>query len=424
MKTKITKMKNDVVKPEVKSVHNSNEFVGIRIEEGSLKIFIPEVLRLSQNEREKNKELLLFLKSISIAKTIKKENIKNTDNDDHGDMWPFDSYLWIINDYLENGYFYNREKKLSKNKSGKIDWKRTLKTVPIYSNGNIIYDKFVTTNLSATNDIVAQIYKLCLSHSLKKIGWAFNLYMHIDVQQLKTIKEMVYIINNELSLTFDDLKRMRYKHILKILNGINGDRAILNKYTYGIKNYYHVFEEMIDIFLNGIEEKGQYYPSGFWQIEGEFPCKSSNLRPDTIYIKKDEIFIIDSKMYSYGITGLLKNLPNTSSMQKQITYGDFVKNNLCPGAKVRNVFIIPYNKNTDKFIEKDNFVKYYNGNLIYIGKAYVDWRNDNKQEHDYIFTFMIDFNYLLKNYKTKDLRIINKICQHVDQNLDSLFPKR
>ena len=415
------KMACNIIKPEVQSVKNSNEFVGIKIEEGSLKIFIPKVLRLSENEKIKNKELLLFLKSILLAKTIKNEKIQITDNDEVGEMWPIDSYIWLINDYLENGYYYNREKQISKNRSGKIDWKRTLKTVPIYSNRNLIYDKFVTSYMVASNDIVAQIYQLCLSHSLKKIGWAYNLNMYIDVQQLKTIKEMIHIINNELSSTFDDIKRFRYKHMLKVLKGIKGDRAILNRYTYGIKNYYYVFERMVDIFLNGIKEKSQYNPSGFWQIDGESKFQSSNLRPDTIYISQNEIFIIDSKMYSYGFTGLLKNLPNTDSMQKQITYGDFVKNNLFPEFKVRNIFIIPYDKSLDIFKKKDIFTKYYDNNLVYIGKAFVDWRNDRKQEHDYIFTFMIDFNFLLKNYNSKNNNFIKKICNHVNQNLNIMF---
>lgn len=124
---KMMKMACNIIKPEVQSVKNSNEFVGIKIEEGSLKIFIPKVLRLSENEKIKNKELLLFLKSILLAKTIKNEKIQITDNDEVGEMWPIDSYIWLINDYLENGYYYNREKQISKNRSGKIDWKRTLK---------------------------------------------------------------------------------------------------------------------------------------------------------------------------------------------------------------------------------------------------------------------------------------------------------
>lgn len=410
-------MKNDIASPKIKYVRNSKEFVGIKIDDDSLKIYVPEVFRLSEDEKIKNKELLLFLKSISLAQTIRQEHIKSTDNVDAGNMWPIDSYLWLINDYLENGYYYNREKKTSRNKSGKIDWKRTLRTVPIYSNGNLIYDKFVTSSMSASNDIIAQIYKICLSHSLKKIGWAFNLYFYVDVQQIKSIKEMVYITNNELSSTFDDMKRMRYKHMLKVLKGIKGDKAILNKYTYGIKNYYYVFERMIDIFLKGIGEKSRFYPSGFWQIKGEPKYLSSNLRPDTIYMKKNEIFIIDSKMYSYGITGSLSDLPTTDSMQKQITYGDFIKNILFPDFKVRNVFILPYDKYLEVFDKNEKFIKYYDDNLVYIGKAYVNWRNEKKQEHDYIFAFMIDFNFLLKNYNSRNMMFIERICNHVNNIL-------
>ncbi len=48
--------------------------------------------------------------------------------------------------------------------------KRTLKQMPIYSDGNIIYDKLVTSKMMASNDLIAQIYKLCLKQSVDKIG--------------------------------------------------------------------------------------------------------------------------------------------------------------------------------------------------------------------------------------------------------------
>ena len=89
---------------------------------------------------------------------------------------------------------------------GKIDWKRTLRTTPIYSNGNIIYDKLITSRVSASNDKIAQIYKICLSISLKRIGWIYNLNFRVDVQQHMSNQIMIYLIQNELESTFDDIK--------------------------------------------------------------------------------------------------------------------------------------------------------------------------------------------------------------------------
>ena len=106
--------------------------------------------------------------------------------------------------------------------------------------------------MTASNDVVAQIYKLCLKHSIQKIGWAFNFNPYIDVVQIKSCKEMTWIIKNELSNTFDDMKRLRLRHMLKVINGVEDAKAFSNNYVYGIKNYHYVYEKMIDQLFWGL----------------------------------------------------------------------------------------------------------------------------------------------------------------------------
>ena len=105
---------------EIVPEDKSNAFAGIKIEEGMVKVHVPKVFRQDENFK---KDIRLFLKSIEIAKTQNKANIKKGSNETDN-VWPIDSYLWLINDYLENGLYYNREKKLSRSNSGKIEWKK------------------------------------------------------------------------------------------------------------------------------------------------------------------------------------------------------------------------------------------------------------------------------------------------------------
>ncbi len=73
----------------------------------------------------------------------------------------------------------------------KSNGRKLLKQVPIYSDGNIIYDKYVTSKMTASNDIVAQTYKLCLKQSLERIGWIFNYNFYIEIQQMFSVNEMI-----------------------------------------------------------------------------------------------------------------------------------------------------------------------------------------------------------------------------------------
>lgn len=398
-------------------VDKSNSFVGIKIDEGIVKVFVPRVFR---EDEDWKKDIRLFLKSIEIAKTKNTENInKGSNNIDNA--WPIDSYLWLINDYLENGLYYNREKKISRSNSGKIEWKRTLQQVPIYSDGNIIYDQLITSKMTPANDMITHIYKLCLRQSIDKIGWLFNYNFHIQIDQIVSIKEMIMRVRKELNETFDDIKRIRFNHMLNILKTTEGDNMLSSHYSYGITNYYYVFETMVDMLFDGItgDEKKKYDPNGYWQLNGQNRFLASRLRPDTILKRNDKTYILDAKMYQYGATHDRSKLPETQSLQKQITYGDFVSNNL-RDKNIRNAFILPYNKCLKSFINDPGAIKYNDSNLVYFGYAYVDWRDDEDfQDYDNIYAFGIDFNYLLNNYKNPDYEIINQFCKVIEENIKS-----
>lgn len=399
--------------PKINPVTKSNDFVGIRIEDGEINIYVPQVFRKEQNYK---RDLLLFLKSISLIGKPEKEKLnKGSNNLDN--VWPINSYLWIIKDYLDNGFYYNREKVYSNSYSGKIEWKKTMKQIPIYSDGNIIYDKLVTSKMAASNDLIAQIYKLCLKQSIEKIGWVYNYNLKVDVQQIVSTSEMVATVRKEINNTFDDIKRMRFNHMLKILKTTEGNKVVSNEYTYGIENYYYVFETMVDKLFDGIKEseKKKYNPNGYWQLNNQMPGLASSLRPDTILKKDGATYILDAKMYQYGVTQDVRDLPETQSIQKQITYGDYAYHQLNEN-KVRNAFILPYNKKLKCFVEDTNTLKYNDGNLAYFGQAYTDWRNtEDQKDYEKVYAFGIDFNYLLKNYNKPDYIIIDSLCSKIEE---------
>ena len=398
--------------PKIKFVEKSTDFVGIKLNKDEIEIYVPQVFRKEENYK---RDLLLFLSSISLAKTVEPEKIKRGNKESQ--IWPFDSYLWMIKDYLENGFYYNREKVYSNSYSGKIEWKKTLRNLPIYSGGNIIYDKLVTSRMSASNDMIAQIYKLCLKQSINRIGWLYNYNLYVDVQQLVSVTEMISIVRKELLNTFDDIKRIRFNHMLKILKNVDGDNVISSSSTYGIENYYYVFETMVDMLFDGIKnDKKKYNPNGYWKLNNQKEKVASSLRPDTILKRNDATYILDAKMYQYGVTHNTNDLPETQSIQKQITYGDFVYNNI--GDKnVRNAFILPYNKELKEFKNDEDVLKYNNGDLAYFGYSRVDWREKFK-DYDYVYAYGIDFNYLLRNYKKVDTDMVNSLCTSIEKQLE------
>lgn len=403
-----SKMMNPIIKYNLEIIpqKQSSDFMGIKIKDKHIQIYIPQTLQLSENEIRRNHELVLFLQSLNLTELTEEDILSGNVS---GNKWPFESYIWVIHDYVENGIYYNHERKYSKDRSGKIDWKRTIRTTPIISNSNVIYNQLVTSKMTASNDKISEIYKMCVNQSIERMGWVFNLNFRLHPNIYMNRAEMAYLVKQEYLSTFDDVKRLRFKHMLNIIDGIDDSQHKTNEHTFGITNYYYVFEYMVDAFFQGISGnlKKKYDPSGYWLLNGFEKLQSSNLRPDTICLnqKTGETFILDSKMYQYGFTKNVKDLPQTSSMQKQITYGDFIHNYVDSNAKIRNAFILPFYK--DKFADDKNVQFSNDKNLAYIGKAIVNYRSKEEiQDWDNIYTFMIDFNFLLNNYMRKDSRYI------------------
>ena len=279
--------------------------------------------------------------------------------------------------------------------------------------------------MTPTNDEISEIYKFCLSKSIDRIGWLFSYTFNIQIQQYKSIKEMIILVRKELSNTFDDIKRQRFEHMLATLSNINSTGISSKNSTYGIKNYYYVFEKMVNSFFNGIDEKelSKYNPVGTWHLINCEKQSSSELRPDTIVHKtrdgKQYTYILDAKMYKYGglehLDKKIDGLPNTSSIQKQITYGDEVKK---IEKYVRNAFILPYNKELDRFkYGNDAIMLDKQRNLAYIGFATSSWRK-NDDDHTYVFSFLIDFNYLLNNYQKKNDNETLILFDAIEKKLD------
>lgn len=398
---------------------NAKDNVGISFSNDRVELVVPKFFRIEKDEHVLKTDILLFLESISIAKKINYKNSSNTKENDNG--WPIESYVWLIHDYLENGFYYKRETGYSKELNGKINWKRTLKNTPIISDGNIIYDKLVTSKNSPSNDMITHIYKICLKESLEKVGWLFNYGFKILEFPLISSEEMVYRVKSEMASTYDDVKRIRFKHMLNILEKVDDKAIKKDKFQYQINNYYYVFEQMIDSIFNGLsgKEKKRYNPTGHWMLLGEEdPKKASDLRPDTICKVEDETFIIDAKMYQYGYTHSIYDLPDTQSLQKQVTYGEYVFNKIDRNGKVRNAFILPYDKELESFKNDKNIYRYDDSNLVYIGEGYVDWTDaSNKKDHERIFAFLIDFNYLLNNYTGK-ANVLGHLASKINELLN------
>lgn len=387
---------NNLFLHSVYSKSDTDPFIGIKIKNDRIDFFYPETMDISIEDSlaDFRTKVLALLSSINLSRDFTGDPSSNPTAGVMRDGFVLLSYLWIIRDYITNGFYKNREKVLTSNLEGRINWKRTFQKQPIISNGNLIYNDIISEIPSSVDNILVDIHKICVKKSISIIGWLFGLTgSSISTPFFNEIvkKKYIAVIRNELNHTFDDYKKLRLTHMLRVLQGLNSD-ANSNEIIYGTNVYFYVFEKMIDSVFSSIKNMQEFEPNSSWYLRKnnykKINCKP--LRPDTILIdqKNSIAYIIDSKYYRYGWTGIPSDLPSTSSIQKQITYGEYLKkirHNYNIKA-VKNAFILPYNKKHNPFD--------YSRNFEYLGYATANWKNLD-ESHQFIHSFVIDLTHLL-----------------------------
>lgn len=396
-------------------VENSRDFMGFVCEDDLVKIYAPATLRFSEDEKLKRKEIQNFLQSFSLAKTLIYKNSNFFIESKNNHLWDIDSYIWIIHDFIKNGYYFVNKKKCFFDNKGKINWKKTMKYYPIISNGNFIYNRTVANKNFMSENIITDIYKYCLNVALERIGWLFNYNFKIPITCRLNHKEMINHVLNFQKQTFVDLEILKLNKMKRILLDSSETSFEGKKITFGINHFYYVFEKMVDKMFGNIYNKQDYNPLSKWHILGDV-VTNPPLEPDTLYHNRlhNIIYILDSKMYQYGYSKTNSNLPGSASIQKQITYGNYIYNKF-NFISVRNSFIIPYNKYNNKFNLKDN--------IVFFGYATADWGNLVKQDYEYIIGICIDFNYLISNYKTYNETKCKELLNLIDACLEDIKQK-
>ena len=403
----------------------NNQFVGVKISNNKIEFHYPETYQLSDSDDELRRDILSVLRTISLAKTLTSNLSSYNSKFNNNDVFPIGAYLWIINDYLTYGRYENREKTYQHGARGKIDWRRTLRTSPAISNGNVIYTDIISEKKSQVDNLLTEIYFFCAKRSCEALGWLYGVAFEengVDYERQFNKKLYLATINTELSHTFDDVKKTRLQHMKNVITGLDDDVIQTREIVYGVDSYDYVYERMVDSMFSNIGNIKEFYPTAEWDLLVEDrPKESSKLRPDTVLEQrledgKKNLYILDAKYYRYGTTFLTKHIPETTSIQKQITYGEYVKM-MKPGVyeEIYSAFVMPYSKKTN--IHRDRF----NKDIEFIGVARAKWIDSQGETNRNIAGILLDTNFLINNWVRKNQDNINEIIEIIEDNIQGVL---
>ena len=322
---------------------------------------------------------------------MKKESEVYNDFKEYSQLdFPFQAYLALIYDYYNRGYYHEIEVIYNVSKRGKIDWNRTIKTQkPSIQDGQAFYLDFVTKRNSINEDeLITLIHEYCVFDSFEKIGWLFTDKLPSKPRLKFNYKLFKSVIREKLGRTFNDKNKKLFRNMLAIID-YEGENNEQREYKYGTNRFEYVWESMIDRVF-GIEKKEQYFPKTTWTLS-ERKYDNASLEPDTIMIVNNDVYVLDAKYYKYGATRRPWDLPESTSINKQITYGEYIAEEMKfkkihgENFKTYNAFLMPYNMEDWKATTP----------IKSIGKATSSWKHGCK-EYETIIGVLIDVKHLMK----------------------------
>lgn len=390
----------------VNTNRDTDTFVGIICDKGDFSVHFPLGFHVSDDDRELRKDIMLLAATIGSTIGHKESGIQRLSEDCDQTGFPIQAYLTVIYDYFERGYYREREVEYNVSKKGKINWSRTIKTQrPVIQDDEAYYLDFVTRkNTVNENQLITLIHEYCVAESFEKIGWLFT-DSRPQKPRIKLNEKMFKsVLQKKLSRTFNDKNKILFNAMLRIVENLQ-DEDVPLEYKYGTYRFEYVWEALIDK-VYGIEGKSAYFPKTTWEVKGK-SYDNASLEPDTIMLRGEDVYVLDAKYYKYGATGYLGDLPESTSINKQITYGEYVANNIAKG-KVYNAFLMPF----------DSLSELRDGNqIIHIGEATGDWR-ENDKIYEHVQGILVDVKYLMHITVREDSSEILRLSQCISSAVE------
>ena len=136
-----------------------------------------------------------------------------------------------------------------------------------------------------------------------------------------------------------------------------------------------------------------------------------------MFKKQKNLFILDAKYYRYGTTFLSKHIPETTSIQKQITYGEYIDKSKLFSYKPNNIynaFVMPFGKED----ESDE-------NLKFVSVGTADWKeyDESTFNYNYVLGILLDVKHIITTYSKLNFNEIEVASTLIEDSLEEFNKK-
>ncbi|MGX8710372.1 MAG: LlaJI family restriction endonuclease [bacterium] len=373
---------------------------------------------LGGTEADQKKDIQLLIRILSRFSGMKEKTLPQLAvQNSEAVIFPIQAYLTVLDEYYNRRSYYTENEIIYRtNNKRPANWPRTIRTKRAYpQDGSFVYLESVAKESVADSlNLITKINQFCVNEAYQKLGWLFTSQPPQRSSVIFQERKFLNALQEKLAQTNNEKNKVLFTGMINMIKYI-GKKGQNARFHFGTDQFEYVWEKLIDSSF-GVFNKKDYFPRTSWYLGTEGRHVMSALEPDTIMLANGKVFILDAKYYKYGCTGNPAHLPPSTSINKQITYGEYVsteskfkdQNGVSP--TVYNVFLMPYNCSDMPFQSSEN--------MVCIGEAKGDWKISGA-EYERVQGILLDVKWIMSREVRRNPKDINALAKLIE----SIFVK-
>lgn len=192
----------------------------------------------------------------------------------------------------------------------------------------------------------------CVNEAWEKIGWLYKTRKPSLMSATPDMKRYKFVLNIWLSQETNIQMKTYVRAMISMVDYLD-KRGMQHDFVFGTNHFEMLWRRLISLMFDAKPAK-IVLPYTKWKLNTGYQREYSEASQAMIMFYNGKYYLLDAVFCKYGHSGKPEHLPQSDSVSKQITFGEwFTKNSGVSGKNLFSCFVMPFNSKDNLFKASD-----------------------------------------------------------------------
>ena len=215
----------------------------------------------------------------------------------------------------------------------------------------------------------------CVNEAWEKIGWLYKTRKPALTLATPDLKKYKYIFrvwfSKETNIQIKSCVQAMYTMV-----DYTEKQSMQPDFVFGTNHFELLWKSLISMMFDA-KPANKVLPSAKWKLNTGYQREYSDDSQAAIMLYNGKYYLLDAVFCKYGHSGKPEHLPQSDSVSKQITFGEWIaKNSEVCDKNLFSCFIMPFNRK-DNLFKVDEFVSNVGESVIWKNMGAAEFHCEN-----------------------------------------------